>query len=116
MFRIRPDHINALAQQQAAGFTRRMMAHLREAFPAEVSALDDVALKAFVEKVCARAEEWDIVEEPHIERLIEIFVAFEKLRLNPAPEWVKEIVEYPGRSGEHILCRLEDQLLFGETT
>ncbi|MDR3719929.1 MAG: hypothetical protein P4K98_14110 [Bryobacteraceae bacterium] len=116
MLKIRPDHMNALAIQQAGGFTRRMMVHLRAIFPVEVAALDDEALKAFVEKVCAQAEEWGIVEEPHVERLIELFVAFEALRRNPLPEWVREIVAYPNRSGEHIVCRLEDRLIFGEAT
>ena len=55
MLKIRPQHVTALAAQQADGFTRRMMIHLREIFSEEVAALDDAALKAFVEN----NDSWD---------------------------------------------------------
>jgi len=112
VLKIRPEHMSALAAQQAEGFVRRMTSHLREIFPDEVASLDDQRLKGFVERVCARAEEWGIVEEPHVERLVELFAGFEQLRRTPPPGWVKETVEYPGRQGEEILCRLEDRLFF----
>jgi hypothetical protein len=112
VLKIRSEHMSALAGQQTQGFVRRMTTHLREIFPEEVAFLDDERLKAFVETVCARAEKWGVVEEPHVERLIELFVSFEQLRRRPLPAWVKEIAEYPGRQGEEILCRLEDRLFF----
>jgi hypothetical protein len=114
MLKIRPEHMNALAKQQVAGFTARMVLHLREVFPAEVAGLDDAKLRLFVEKVCAQARQWGITKEPHVERLIELFASFEVLRRRPLPAWVREIVEYPDRQGEQILCMLEDKLLFGE--
>ena len=114
MLQIRPDHVQALSKQQAAGFVSRMMLHLREVFPAEIERLDDAKLRLFVEKVCAQAREWGIAREQHVERLIELFAGFEELRQRPMPAWVMEIAEYPDRPGEQILCRLEDRLLFGE--
>ena len=106
--------MTALAKQQVTGFTGRMVLHLREVFPAEVARLDDTKLRLFVEKVCAQAGQWGITEEPHVERLIELFASFEELRRRALPAWVSEIVEYPDRQGEQILCMLEDRLLFGE--
>ena len=114
MFKVRPEHMNALAKQQVAGFTARMVLHLREMFPAEVARLDDAKLHVFVEKVCTQARQWGITEEPHVERLIELFACFDELRRRTLPAWVNEIVEYPDRPGEQILCMLEDRLLFGE--
>ena len=114
MLQIRPEHMTALGKQQVAGFTTRMALHLREVFPAEVVRLDDAKLRVFVDKVCAQAGEWGITEEPHVERLIELFASFEELRRRTLPAWVTEIVEYPDRQGEQILCMLEDRLLFGE--
>jgi hypothetical protein len=114
VLKIRTEHMSALAEQQAQGFVRRMMTHLREVFPEEVAALDDRKLKAFVETVCAKAEKWGIVEETHVERLVELFVAFQQLRRDPPPRWIADIVTYPGRSGEHKLQRLESALVFGE--
>jgi hypothetical protein len=114
VLKIRSEHMSALAGQQTQGFVRRMTTHLREIFPEEVAFLDDERLKAFVETVCAKAEKWGIVEEPHVERLIELFVSFEQLRRDPAPGWIAYVVTYPGRSGEHKLQRLEGALVFGE--
>jgi hypothetical protein len=114
MFQIRSHHVTAIAAQQAALFADRMMVHLREIFPAEVERLNDVQLRMFVDKVCGLAEEWQIVEEQHVERLVELFAGFEALRRIPWPEWIKEIVTYPDRPGEEILLRLEEQLFFGE--
>ena len=113
MLKIRSQHLDALAAQQAGGFAGRMVRHLREVFPEEVAGLDDEILRAFVEKVRAQAAVWSIVEESHVERLLELFVTFDALRRDPLPDWVREIVEYPGRPGEQILCRMEDELLFG---
>lgn len=114
MLQIRPTHMQALANQQTDGFVSRMAAHLREVFPAEVERLDDAKLRLFVEKVEAQARKWGIAKETHVERLIELFACFADLRRRPLPAWVKEIVEYPDRPGEQILCRLEDRLFFGE--
>ena len=114
MLKIRSEHIDALASRQTEGFAGRMMAHLREMFSEEVAHLDDRKLRAFVDKVCSTAERWGIVQERHVERLIELHVAFDELRRNPVPTWVTEIVEYPDRQGEEILARLEENLLFGE--
>jgi hypothetical protein len=114
MFKIRPEHMRALAGQQTAGFAARMALHLRDVFPEEVQELDDAKLRLFVDKIRARAEEWGIADEAHVERLIELFACFGQLRSTPLPDWVTEIVEYPGRHGEQILNMLEDHLLFGE--
>ena len=114
MLRIREGHIEALSGQQAAGFSTRMAAHLREQFPDEVASLDEARLRMFIDKVRAKGEEWGIVDEAQVERLIELFVSFDVLRRRPIPEWVTEIVEYPGRPPEEILLRLEERLLFEE--
>jgi len=114
MFQIRAQHFTALAAHQSSIFAERMTAHLREIFPAEVENLNDARLRTFVERVCALADEWRIAEEPHVERLVELFAGFEALRRNPRPDWIEEIVTYPGRPGEEILARLEEQLFFGE--
>jgi hypothetical protein len=114
MLEIRWDHIHALSSQQSFGFAGRMIRHLREIYPGETNRLDDTNLRVFVERVCDQAEKWDITDEPHVERLIELFAVFESLRCNPLPEWITEVVTYPGRPGEQILCRLEERLLFGD--
>jgi hypothetical protein len=114
MLKIRPQHVTALAAQQADGFTRRMMIHLREIFSEEVAALDDAALKAFVEKVCAQAEEWDVTDEPQVERLIELFASFESIRRNPVPDWISRMVRDPNRSADRLTSELEDELRFGD--
>src|ERR1700749_3987884 len=114
MLRLREHHVDALAAGQSSNFTGRMTAHLREIFPAEVERLNESQLRAFVERVCALAGEWRIAEEPHVERLIELFAGFEALRRQPRPEWLEEIITYPDRPGEEILARLEEQLVFGE--
>ena len=51
MLKIRPEHMNALAKQQVAGFTARMVLHLREVFPAEVAGLDDAKLRLLLKSV-----------------------------------------------------------------
>ena len=114
MLKIRPQHMNALAAQQAQGFVRRMMIHLREIFLEEVVSLDDKKLKAFVERVCAKGEEGGIVEEPHVERLIELSVSFDALRRDPLPGWISRMVRDPNRSADRLLNELEDELRFGE--
>jgi hypothetical protein len=114
MLKIRPEHLTALADQQASGFTARMMLHLREVFPAEVARLDEAKLFAFIEKVCAQGEEWGITKEPFVERLIELFVSFEQLRRNPLPQWISEIVRQSGRNGVRVLLMLEKRLQFQE--
>lgn len=114
MLKIRPEHVTALAGQQAGGFTRRMMVHLREIFPAEVAALNDEELKAFVEKVCAQADEWDVTDEPLVERLIELFASFESIRRNPLPDWIARMVRDPNRSADRLVSELADELRFGD--
>jgi hypothetical protein len=114
LLKIRPEHVSALAVQQTQGFVRRMMTHLREIFPEEVVSLDDPRLKAFVETVCARAEKWGIVEEPHVERLIELSVSFDAIRRDPLPGWISRMVRDPNRSADRLLNELEDELRFGE--
>jgi hypothetical protein len=114
MFRIRPGHIEGLAEQQAEGFTLRMVAHLREVFPDEVGEFDDASLSLIISKSCATAAEWRIEDESHAERFLELLVSFPQLRREPLPAWITEIVTYPGRSGEHKLSRLENRLIFGE--
>jgi hypothetical protein len=114
MLKIRVEHMRALAGQQTAGFATRMAQHLRDMFPEEVRPLDDARLRLFVDIIRARAEKWGIADEAHVERLIELFACFGQLRRDPLPNWVTEIVEYPGRPGEQILNMLEDRLLFGE--
>jgi hypothetical protein len=113
MFQITSRHLEALGAQQAAGFAARMAAHLRETSPEEVAGLDDGALLSLVERIRIIGKEWNIVGEPHVERLIELFVGYGELRQNPRPEWLDEIVTYPGRPGEQILRRIQDQLFFG---
>lgn len=115
MLRIRSQHLDAAATHQAAHFSDRMVSHLREVFSEEVSALNDDQLRLLVGKVCEQGEEWEIVEEPDVERLIELFVSFDDLRRRPLPDWVREIVEYPDRPGEEILMRLEDACFFEES-
>jgi hypothetical protein len=114
MLRIRPEHLDAAAVQQKGHFVERMMAHLREVFAEEVAKLNDDQLRLLVGKVCQQGEEWEIVEETQVERLLELFVCFEDLRRRPLPEWVQEIVEFPDRPGEEILQRLEDACFFGD--
>ena len=60
MLRIRKEHMSALAGQQTAGFTSRMVSHLREVFADQVAGLDDESLRLFVDRVCTQAEEWGI--------------------------------------------------------
>ncbi len=113
MFQITSRHIEALEAQQAVVFAVRMAAHLREVSPDEVAGLDDAALRSLVERIRAIGQEWNIVEEPHVERLIELFVGYGELRQSPRPEWLDEIVTFPGRPGEQILRMIEDELFFG---
>jgi hypothetical protein len=113
MFKIRAEHMRALAGQQRAEFAARMAIHLRDCFTEEVRGLDDAKLRLFVDKIRARGEEWGIADEVHVERLIELFACFVQLRQNSAPDWMTEILGYPGRTGEQKLNMLEDRLLFG---
>lgn len=114
MLKIRPEHLSALAEQQAAGFVERMRLHLRDVFAIEVSGLDDLKLNELIKKICAQGEQWGITKEPIVERLIELFVGFEQLRRHPLPKWIDEIVRDPGRSGVRALLKLENGLLFQE--
>jgi hypothetical protein len=113
MLKIRSEHVDALASDQAAGFAARMAAHLRELFPAKTARLDDEHLRLLADRVRVQAARWGINQEAQVERLLELFVGFELLRRRPRPEWISEIVEYPGRPGEEILLRLEQELIFG---
>ncbi len=114
MLRIRAEHLAALEVQQASGFADRMMLHLREMFAEEVFGLDDDLLRSFANRVSAIGEEWGITEEPHVERLIELFVSFSDLRSPVRPEWIHDTVTFPGRPGEQVLRMLEDGLYFGD--
>jgi hypothetical protein len=112
MLKIRDEHLNAFCAQQASGFTARMVRHLREIFVTEVARLDDAKLHALIAKICATGEEWGVTEEPHFERLIELFVSFEELRLSPLSQRISDIVTYRGRSGARVLILLENALWF----
>ena len=112
LLQIRPEHVSALAEQQFSGFVLRMSEHLRDVFPDEVSGLDDAGLALFVEKVCAQAEVWEIVQEVHVERLVELFASFRELRSEPPSPWLAKIVSCPDYTGERRLCLIEDRLLF----
>ena len=114
MLKIRPEHLTALAAQEATGFVARMRLHLREVFPEEVAGLDDSKLNVFIEKICAQGEQWGITKEPLVERLIELFVSFDQLRRNPLPQWIGSVVRHSGRDGVRLLLRLENGLQFGE--
>jgi hypothetical protein len=115
MLKIRPEHLNALAHQQATGFVERMRLHLREVFATEVAGLDDSNLKALIEKICAQGEQWRITNEALVERLIELFVSFEHLRRNPLPKWVGDIIADKGTNGIRVPLMLEKGLHFGES-
>jgi len=112
IFRIRPEHLQRLAEQQAESFTARMTMHLREMFSAEVEQFDDAALALIVRKGCEMAEGWRIEEEPHVERFLELLVSFPHLRRKPLPQWVTAIVADPKRPPVQILCMLEEHLLY----
>jgi hypothetical protein len=113
MLQIRSDHMSALAEQQMSGFVSRMAAHLREVFPEEASRLSDPDLVVFVEKVCSQGEIWEIPNEDHLERLLELFLCFSELRRQPPPEWLQTLVTSPEYTGERRLCMIEDHLIFG---
>ena len=113
MLTVSARHVEALSDRQQGGFVSRMALHLREVFPSEVERLDDRGLGAFVEKVCAQAEEWDITEEQHVERLLELYASFESLRTTRLPDWISRIVRDPNRSAEQAVSELEDRLRFG---
>jgi hypothetical protein len=118
MLKVRAEHLTPLSDQQAAGFTARMVLHLREVFPQEVAPLDDAKLQAFIEKVCAQGERWGIRQEPLVERLIELFVSFEELRRDPLPRSIGDSIArilHARRStsaGARVLLTLEKNLLF----
>lgn len=114
MLKIRPEHLSALAEQQASGFVERMRLHVREVFHVEVAGLDDLKLKALIEKICAQGEQWQIIKEPLVERLIELFVSFEQLRRNPPPKWIGDIIAGKGTTGIRVLLMLEKRLQFQE--
>jgi len=113
MLKITSAHITALGEQQAREFVRRMALHLREVFGQEVAALGEKQLRLFVEKVTARAEEWGIVEEQHVERLLELFVCYPELRSSNLTASLNNIVTFPDRAGAQVLRMLEDELWFG---
>ena len=114
MLQIREQHMNALAVQQTSGFTDRMISHLREVFAVEVEDLDEAGLRVFIEKVWVQAEEWDITEEQHVERLLELYVCFAELRLDPLPEWVSRIARDSNRTADEVVSAIEDRLRFGD--
>jgi hypothetical protein len=111
MLVIRQQQARALDDAAFEDFLWRMQLHLVANFGTDVAEFAEF-LRSTVRGWVAAARGWGLTREEHVQAYLELCAEFPELREDPLPEPLVSLLTWPGRSAEHKLERLQDDLFF----
>jgi hypothetical protein len=114
IFQMGAGQLQHLDQAAENDFIERMMEHIYELFPDETKNIAREQARSAISTWTKEARHWELLDEPDVERWIELCICHSEIRHAAETPWVIEILAYPGRSAAHKLERLQQRLIFLE--
>ncbi len=90
MFKLRKEHLDAFEAQAVSLFTKRVIAHVKNVWPAESAELGDDAVSAIVKSAVQRAGAMGLSTEYDVVRFVDLsFVLAADFETNPLSVWTR---------------------------
>jgi hypothetical protein len=111
MWTIRREQLQALDDAALRDFVERMLVHLIAYFGDQLPDWG-ADLRRCLRARVADARAWGLTQEEHIQAYLELCAEFPEMRSSPLPERLAAILAWPGRSADAKLDRLQQELYF----
>jgi len=114
MLKLRKEHLDAFEAQAISQFTMRVMAHVKEVWPAECGGLGEATVADLVRGGIQRAAVLGLASEHDVVRFVDLsFILGKDFETSPLAGWTRPVLSdrtlAPGAKLDRLYQRMEEE-------